>query len=156
MTDDLAQILDAYRWEPATASARSLYEQDADRKDFCSGSSVANTYGPLLHFTSRAALDQIKRTGRLGVPACHLTPTAYSSWQASRELGLPDLYDRCLLVNVSTVPRLWGPGRAAPSRLVPGWVGGGLEFFVPEPISWDFVQQVFECGFGREHRRIDV
>ena len=116
---------------------------------------MAEAYGLLLHFTSSAALEEIKRSGKLGNPGVYLTPTPYAGWQASAELGLSDVFDRCLLVDVSDAPKLWGPGKARPSASVSGWPGGGVEFWVPDAIPWARVAQVFCCSLDRAHRRID-
>ena len=161
MSADLPGIVDSFRWRKAPpglapAPAIAQYLADPHHREFVSGSQVAETYGPLLHFTSSSALDEIKRTGKLGNPGVYLTPTPYAGWQASSELGLADLFDRCLVVDVSDAPKLWGPGRARPSAVIPGWPGGGMEFWTPEPIPYARVTQVFECSADRAHRRIAV
>jgi hypothetical protein len=123
MSEDLAGIVDSFRWRTRTpaagppASAFALYQADPDRRAFVSGAQVADAFGQLLHFTSSAAFSEIKRTGKLGNPGVYLTPTPYAGWQASAELGLSDLFDRCLLVDVSDTPKLWGPGAALLDRV---------------------------------------
>ncbi len=117
MADDLPGIVDSFRWpespiEPSALPAYALFQTDPGGERFVIGDQVNGIYGLLLHLTSAEYLSEIKRTGRLGNPGVYLTPTPYSAWQGSAELGPRDQFDRCLLVDVSACARLWGPGRA--------------------------------------------
>jgi hypothetical protein len=97
------------------------------------GASVAETYGHLLHYTVVDFIGAITTTG-VGRPGhgVWLTPSSYSACVVPYRLGLTTPRDVCVVVDVSTVPDLWGPGTARPGAAV--WTGGGLEFFASGPI----------------------
>ena len=116
---------------------------------------MARSFGFLGHYTTEPFFELVKRSNQIGMTGggVFLTPTGYPTWVASHELGLPRPCTRCLLVNVEGISEIWGPGLAAPSPSFPeAWPGGGIEFYVPNPIPYSWVVQVLECGDGRSHR----
>jgi hypothetical protein len=105
---------------------------------------VADRYGLLSHYTIWQGLTLALDTGSVGGPqGCWLTPTPYAGCVAPYDLGLNTPRDVCLLVDVSELVQLWGPGMAAPSGLHPSiWRGGALEFYSPFPIEFTRVRRV--------------
>ena len=156
----VSHALDAQRWELRKGvfyrqPARIVYEQlrDASAEDrskaWVSGRTVSERYGWLAHYTTRARWDDMRMATRVGLPSLHLTPTGYDPETGAIELGLPQLCDRCLLIDVSGCEKLWGPGQAAPSLKNEDWPGGGLEFYLSEGLPTKWVMQVFGERDGR-------
>ena len=136
-----------------TMSARQLYA--SAKTGPVSGSAVAQSFGYLAHYTTEFFLQQIKRSNRLGKDkqGFYLTPTGYPTWLAPYELGLNKPPDRCLLIDVSNITDIWGPGLAEPSaEFMDVWRGGGLEFYVPKPVPYSCVVQIMECQDGQIHQ----
>jgi hypothetical protein len=101
------------------------------------GIDVAGTYGCLVHYTTTTVLQLIEASNQIGRPGggLWLSPHPYAECMLPINLGLDDPRDVALVVDVRSVPELWGPGRAAASRRFPAhWRGGGLEFYVPQPV----------------------
>ncbi len=120
-----------------------------------SGLKVTERYGWLAHYTTKARWDDIRMSARLGLPGLHLTPTGYDPETGAIELGLPQLCDHCLLIDVSGCQKLWGPGRACRSLLNEDWPGGGLEFYLPEGLPPKRVMQVYGSDGSRMTRWIE-
>lgn len=119
-----------------------------------SGQDVYREYGLLAHYVNVDRLPLIFASGGIGNPECWLSPTPYAACMSPYGLGLPSPRSACLLVDVSEVPRLWGPGTCPPSSFHPNiWVGGGIEFYSPDPIDVSFVRHIIRelepCGDGR-------
>jgi hypothetical protein len=115
------------------------------------GAEVADAFGLLSHYTTWDHLAQILNVGAIGGShGCWLGTTPYGACVAPYNLGLASPRELCLLVDVRTLPQLWGPGTCAPSsqyRTI--WRGGGIEFFSPNPLPFNLVKQVceiFPCG----------
>ena len=139
----ISRALDANRWElwegfVHSRPARNVYEQLRnassmnEMRGWLSGLKVTERYGWLAHYTTKVRWDDIRMSPRLGLPDLHLTPTGYDPETVAIELGLPQLCDRCLLIDISGCERLWDPSRAARSLINKDWPGGGLEFYLPE------------------------
>ena len=119
-----------------------------------SGSDVASRYGLLAHYTRRKWVPAMQSAGVLGRPGagCWLAPTAHSACMVPYSLGLNTPRDVCLLVDVSAVPALWGPGTCPTSTDFPAiWRGGGIEFFCPagNDVPFVVVRQILDispCG----------
>jgi hypothetical protein len=118
------------------------------------GQVVADTYGLLAHYTRRQFVVGMRRAGFVGRlhAACWFAPTAHAACMVPYNLGVDSPRDVCLLVDVSKVPQLWGPGTAPASSNYPGiWRGGGVEFYCPAgtPVQFAWVQAVIDihpCG----------
>jgi hypothetical protein len=118
------------------------------------GQVVAATYGLLAYYTRRQHVPTKWRARVLGRPGsgCWLAPTAHAACMVPYNLGVDSPRDVCLLVDVSAVTDLWGPGTAPPASKYPGiWRGGGIEFYCPpqSSISFAAVQAVIDiepCG----------
>jgi hypothetical protein len=119
-----------------------------------SGQEVADAYGLLTYYTRRpwvGAMREIGVVGRSG-HGCWLAPTAHAACMVPYNLGLDSPRDTCLLVDVSSVSALWGPGTSPPSSIYPSlWIGGGVEFYCPpeEVIPYSAVVQEIDidpCG----------
>lgn len=93
------------------------------------------------------ALDRGALGGDYG---CWLTPTPYAACMAPYNLGLNTPRDVCVLIDVSDIVEVWGPGTIPPSNQYPDtWRGGGIEFYTPTPIRLAAVREVIElapCG----------
>ena len=138
---------------PTPTSARRLYATAKTKP--VSGSEVARSFRYLAHYTTEFFLREIKRSNRLGTDkqGFYLTPTGYPTWLAPYELGLDKPPDRCLLIDVSNITDIWGPGLAEPSaEFQDVWRGGGLEFYVPGPVPYAYVVQIMECQDGQIHQ----
>lgn len=107
------------------------------RADPVSGESVSNVFGPLLHYTTSDVLPLIRETG-VGKSGVWLSPSLYSSCLAPYRLGLSSPVNVCLIVDVSEVPALWGPGMARRGAHL--WMGGGIEFYCEEAIPFSKVR----------------
>lgn len=115
------------------------------------GQLIAARYGLLAHYLSVTALPAIVAQAAIGGPGgTWLTPTPYAGCVAPYDLGLRSPRDLCMLVDVSQLARVWGPGTAVPSILYPTtWRGGAVEFFVPGPIPLRSVRELIRlhaCG----------
>ncbi|USY21711.1 hypothetical protein NE857_08960 [Nocardiopsis exhalans] len=113
-----------------------------------SGARVHALFGPLVHYTLAEYLSVIlsSQIGR-DDKGVHLTPIAYAGCIAPYRLGLPGGVDAWILLDVSEVEELWGPGRARPGR--PPWEGGAIEFFSQSPIGLSAMQdygKINTCG----------
>ena len=117
------------------------------------GEDVAATYGLLAHYTTQDGLAGIVGDEMIR-GACWLTPAPLAACMAPYDLGLSSPRDICLLVDVSEIPELWGPGATGPSSRHPGvWQGGGIEFYCPTNIGIDQVREVIAiapCGDIRQ------
>ncbi len=147
--DALARVLDSERLNVSPRAARDLFHMNEEAMD---GGEVARRYGLLAHYTSVDRLPSIIRSGGIGSPGCWLSPTAYAACMTPYNLGLDSPRDLCLLVDVSGVSQLWGPGTSPSSGRHPSiWRGGGIEFFAPSPIPLDQVRHIVmaePCGDG--------
>jgi hypothetical protein len=135
-------------------SARQLYLMNTVeyRK---TGADVAKGFGLMLHYTRADLSGVILASGSVGgaVAGAWVTPTAYSACMAPPNLGLATPRDLALVLDVSTVPELWGPGTSVESEAFPLlWRGGGMEFYSPVPLSLDEclvdVVTLNPCGGG--------
>lgn len=115
------------------------------------GRSVADALGCLVHYTTPEGIVLINGSGAVGPPGggVWLTPTPYAACMTPYDLGLPSPRKFALVIDVSTVAELWGPG-TAPSTAFPSmWRGGGTEFYVPSRIPLSAIREVIElqpCG----------
>lgn len=153
--DQLSMLLGAARnASPHWKSARQLF-QIRDETYRMSGSLAASRYGLMVHYTANESAELIWRSGAVGLrgSGAWLTPTAYSACMASPNLGLSTPRDLVLVLDVARVSEIWGPGTAvASSAFGPQWRGGGIEFYVPVPLSLDDclvdVIELEPCGGG--------
>ncbi|MCB9383220.1 MAG: hypothetical protein H6509_01290 [Bryobacterales bacterium] len=160
-TIDLAGALDSLRLsfgDPAPRSAQDLWRERPDV--WISGKELAVKLPHLVHYTSRAALAAIRATGSIGfaaAPGVFLTPTPYAGWIAASDLGLSQPCQVALVIDAAAIEKLWGPGRARPSRTFPAfWQGGGVELYSPTPIDFRRVVQIVGCEDGHAHRIEDL
>jgi len=127
--------------------AQTLFSQ---RLASLSGAQVTQRYGLLAHYTTAAFIPVLMATGLGASGGCWLTPIPYAACMAPYDLGISTPRDLCLLVDVTGVLQLWGPGTAGPSSLNPGiWRGGCIEFFCPTAVQFTQVRQVLQimpCG----------
>jgi hypothetical protein len=147
MRDDaLAYALDENRFGVSPDTAWDMYNAG---QDAVTGADVARAYGLLAHYINRDRLALIIQSDRIG-PGCWLTPTAYAACITPYNLGLDSPRNMCLLIDVSELPRLWGPGKCGASGFRPNiWRGGGIEFFTPDPVPFGSVRHIIEletCG----------
>lgn len=115
------------------------------------GAEVARAFGLLACYMTLDRLQEFLQAGTVGrAYGCWLTPTAYAACLAPYNLGVNSPADACVLLDVSEVTELWGPGTSRPSGTFPGiWRGGAVEFFSPRPIDSGFIRDVCEilpCG----------
>ncbi len=115
------------------------------------GAEAAARYGLMAHYTRKPLADLMRQGGSIGLDAgCWLTPTPYSACMAPYDLGLNDPRDSVLIVDVTGLNELWGPGTALPSQRYHSiWQGGGMEFYCPSPIPFlnvVAVQDLEPCG----------
>lgn len=119
-----------------------------------SGRDVHATYGLLVHYTGSHWVNAMMNAGFVGRAGadCWLTPSPHAACMLPYTLGLDSPRDVCLLIDVSSVPGLWGPGTCPPSRRYPNiWRGGGIEFVCPAstPLPFALVQNIVQlepCG----------
>lgn len=119
-----------------------------------SGQDVHAAFGLLVHYTSSRWVDAMLAADVVGRPGagCWLTPSPHAACMAPYSLGLDSPRNIGLLIDVRSLPTLWGPGTCPPSRLHPNiWRGGGIEFVCPAatPIPFSLVQDVVQiepCG----------
>jgi hypothetical protein len=152
--DGLARELDTSRWGAAIAQLPAA-ELRRRGEPPVSGQRVASAFGWLAHYVTTDVLTWYVERGAIGGEAgCWLTPTGYAACMAPYDLGLRSPRTFCLLVDVRTVPELWGPAAAAPSDLFPAaWQGWGLEFYSPTSISMGLVQRVLDVyPYGDTHQ----
>lgn len=128
-SDSLAHHVDELRLKPREEPAKVLYEMGVDPT---AGSEVASVYGFLVHYTLSMHLERILE-GQVGLPGkgLYLSPTPYSGCVVPYRLGLMTGRNAWIVLDVSSVPRLWGPGTSGIGRAP--WPGGGIEFFSPCP-----------------------
>jgi hypothetical protein len=147
--DQLARLLDLGRSGTNSFPPDTSYEMFIRGDPPTTGQDVAGRYGLLAHYTSLDRLVLIHECGGL-YPGTWLTPTAYASCMAPYNLGLNTPRDVCLLIDVSGIQALWGPGRARSSATAPNiWQGRGIEFYCPSRIDWDSIRRrlpVWPCG----------
>lgn len=146
----LGRALDERRWG-GVAGLRPAEDMYKRGDPAVSGVRVASAYGFLSHYTTLGRLAQMLQIGQIGGNAgCWLTPTTFAACMTPYDIGLDTPRNMCLLVDVGSVPALWGPGTAPASRTHPAiWRGGGLEFFSPQPLSTSLITRVYEilpCG----------
>lgn len=140
--DQLSRVMDGYRprFQVSTEAAETIWQEwNKSVKEGenlptylpVSGSDIANTYGLLAHYTTEIALELIALAGHIK-GGCWLTPTSYAACMVPYNLGLNHPCEICLLLDVCSVPEMWGPGTIPPSRQFPTvWQGRGIEFYVP-------------------------
>jgi hypothetical protein len=147
-SDRVARALDVSRWQLGVSPYPAVDLRGLGTLPV-PGSQVARAYGLLAHYATWDHLLNYLDAGEIG-PSCWLSPTAYSACMVPYGLGLPTPRDVCLLVDVSQVGDLYGPGTCPASIRHPFlWRGGGIEFYSPQPISIAFVKEVVElepCG----------
>lgn len=153
-SDELTRVLgrrqaERFQLPISDLPAEVLWRGDQEGTRFAvAGHDVASIYRLLIHYSSTDALNHIIAMEGLD-PGCWLTPTPYAACMAPYDLGLRTPRNVCLLVDVSSIPKLWGPGTSAPSPHSGLWKGGGIEFYCPTRIEMDIVRQVIElapCG----------
>ena len=149
--DELARTLDEQRWKFPISSLPAA-DQAARGLPPVTGADVAATYGLLVHYTQWQYLVLMMQDREIRA-RCWLTPTAYAECMVPYNLGLDSPREVCLLVDVSSLPILWGPGVTPPSARNPSiWRGGGIEFYSPHPIPFSCVTEVIELApCGDEH-----
>lgn len=148
--NSLARRFDQGRW-PQTVPPDSAHDLMVRRMRPVTGRRVASRFGLLAHYLSATTLPAVVARATLGGPGgTWLTPTPYASCVAPYDLGLRSPRDLCMLVDVSRLARMWGPGTATPSNLFPTiWRGGAMEFFVPGPVPLQYVRaaiRLHTCG----------
>jgi hypothetical protein len=157
MRDDrLARTMDERRWafhRQSTLTPLPAEELRRRQEPPVSGREVADVYGLLAHYTTVDRLALYAEAGQVGAgKGVWLTPTPYAACMAPYALGLDDPRDLCLLIDVSDLRCLWGPGTTPPSRRFPGiWLGGGVEFYSADPIPIVSVRRIYRirpCGDG--------
>lgn len=148
--DRLAHADDERRWRSQVSQlpADEMYKVGNPP---VSGAQVAGAYGFLAHYTTLIRLEQMLQARQIGGGAgCWLTPTIFAACMAPYDLGLDTPRNVCLLIDVSALDNLWGPGTAGPSRAYSAiWRGGAVEFYFPGPIAVDLVRRVYmvePCG----------
>src|SRR6476646_6922796 len=102
----------------ADLPARDLFQQ---HHPSVTGALVTSTYGLLALYTRHAWIAPMRSAGligRLGA-GCWLSPSALAACMVPYNLGLDSPREVCLLVDVSSVPELWGPGTCPPSGPYP-------------------------------------
>lgn len=146
----LGRAVDERRWgqQVSPLPAEDLYKLGYPP---VAGAQVASAYRFVVHYTTLARLAQILQAGQIGGSAgCWLTPTDLAACMTPYDLGLNTPRDACLLINVQEITAIWGPGTAPGSsayRTV--WRGGGIEFYVPQPVSSALILRVWTiepCG----------
>lgn len=153
--DQLSMVLgEAQNVPPHWKSARQLFQTGDDAYRMF-GEEAARKYGLMLHYTASENAELIWRSGAIGLrgSGAWLTPTAYSACMASPNLGLNTPRDLVLVLDVARVSEIWGPGASVASRAFGSqWRGGGIEFYVPSPLSLDDclvdVIELEPCGGG--------
>jgi len=148
--NSLAKRFDQGRW-PRPVSPDSAHNLMLRGARPVTGRQVASRYGLLAHYLPTITLPAVVAQASLGGPGgTWLTPTPYAGCVASYYLGLRSPRDLCMLVDVSRLAHMWGPGTAIPSNLYPTiWRGGAMEFFVPGSIPLRHVRAVIRlhtCG----------
>lgn len=153
--DSLAHFFDQRRWQSSgqvsSLPAHELWQRDVKQFRF-SGATVADEYGLLAHYTTVSGLGLIRDDGFIGGKngGCWLTPTPYAACIAPYDLGLDTPRNLCLLVDVSKLQELWGPGTSEESRWNPAvWQGGAIEFYSAAPVPYEYVKHVIPlapCG----------
>jgi hypothetical protein len=111
-------------------------------------------YGLLAYYVRREWLKAMEQSGVVGRinTACWLSPSAHSACMVPYSLGLRSPRDVCLLVDVSSIVELWGPGTCPVADNYPNiWRGGGIEFYCPagSPIDFRLVRATLDlspCG----------
>lgn len=148
--NSLTKQFDRARWPGAVPpdSALDLMVRGARP---VTGRQIASRYGLLAHYLPSTALPAIVAQASIGGPGgTWLTPTPYAGCVGAYDLGLRSPRDLCMLVDVSPIRHMWGPGTAIPSNLYPTiWTGGAVEFFVPDSIPLRLVHAVIRlhaCG----------
>lgn len=155
-SDNLARLLDQERWQSSgrvsPLPADELWQKSVTQFRF-SGATVADEYGLLAHYTTVSGLGLIQDDGFISGKkggGCWLTPTSYAACIASYDLGLDTPRNLCLLVDVSKLEELWGPGTSEESSWSPAvWRGGAIEFYSAVPVSYTYVKHVIPlapCG----------
>ena len=148
--NSLGKRFDQGRW-PQPVAPDSALDLNLRGAPPIAGQQIAARYGLLAHYLSATALPAIVAQASIGGPGgTWLTPTPYAGCVAPYDLGLRSPRDLCMLVDVSQLARVWGPGTAVPSILYPTtWRGGAVEFFVPGPIPLQSVRELIglhACG----------
>ena len=154
--DSLVRELDRRRWNYSGGiSPQPAIDLYSIPTPSVTGADVTNVYGLLAHYTTWQRLGQFINANMIGgrpggSQGCWLTTTPYGACVAPYHLGLDSPRELCLLIDVSSLPQLWGPGTCPPSRQHSStWQGGGIEFFSPIPIPFSLVRRVYEiapCG----------
>jgi hypothetical protein len=146
--DSLTRIIDANRGMPVSRRpAWWLYRN----RPSVTGQKVANVYGPLIHYASPNGLDRFEASGSIG-PGCYLTPARLSACMVPYSLGLTSPKSVAIVIDVSRLPALWGPGTVPASTAFDRvWQGGGIEFYCDLDLTIDDVLDVYDllpCGDG--------
>lgn len=149
--EQLSRRLASLRLNVSPLPAEELFQRNAPSVP---GGLIASTFGLLTYYTSRRWLSTMQQSGILGRAAagCWLAPTAHSACMLPYSLGLDSPREICLLVDVSLLPELWGPGTCPGSSIYPAiWQGGGIEFYSPgsNDIPFTAVRETLEispCG----------
>lgn len=146
--DSLARAFDARRsrWPVASVPADELWRRG---NPAVRGQDVSDAFGQLAMYTTTDRLSDLVAMGAIG-PGCWLTPTSYAACMAPYDLGLNAPRDVCLLIDVSRIGALWGPGSSRPSGRFPTiWQGAAIEFYCPTTVDFTYVHQVLRplpCG----------
>lgn len=116
------------------------------------GREVATRYGLLAHYTSIDLLRVYEDLGGIGTRerGIWLTPSPISGCLTPYDLGLVSPRNLCMLIDVSELAELWGPGTSDVSEYFPTiWCGGGIEFYYPDCIGFSCVRDMLRieaCG----------
>ncbi len=144
--DNLAREMYQLRYSVSPLPAEDLF---LSQEPPISGEEVAQIYGVLAHYTNKDVLPLIAASGYIRA-GCWLTPTPYAACMVPYNLGLPSPRDVCLLIDVASLPELWGPGTTPPSSTHSRiWTGGGIEFYSPYDIPLNAVHRIIDlepCG----------
>jgi len=148
--NSLGKRFDQGRW-PQPVPPDSALDLKVRGAPPVTGQQIAARYGLLAHYLSATALPTIVAQAHIGGPGgSWLTPTPYAGCVAPYDLGLRSPRDLCMLVDVSQLAQVWGPGTAVPSSVHPTtWRGGAMEFFVPGPVPLQHVRELIRlhtCG----------
>lgn len=159
--DQLSKLLVTKQRPVPRESAADMYARNAKPM---SGAEVTEAYGLLVHYTRWSVLSLIANSEEIGIRGASsgtgtsggvwLSPSVYPACMVPYNLGLESPRDVCVVLDVSRVSELWGPGTIPPSMKHHSiWQGGGVEFYCPEPIPFSAptlvdVVGVEPCGGG--------
>ena len=147
--DNLGRALDERRWSALGLAVAPVAAVDLKRRSDppVDGAAVAKAFGLLATYVTTSALLQAQSKGLFGTSpdpkdpgapwGLWLTPTPYAACIAPYNLGLNSPRDWCVLVDVTGLSPMWGPGTCVYSMRYPAtWRGGGIEFYLEAQVPW--------------------